>query len=256
MVYLGSKRKLQKYLLPIINNYIKENHITDFYDVFCGGCNLIDGIECENLYANDLSPTLIALHQTMQSNAKVIPENGSREMWNNCYTEYKRLMKDYEIKKEIWEENSKIPLWEIGAIEWYSSYSRGGFPRGYIKPTNGRDYYNEGYRNHFAQSQKENYKKIKFSQGSYTDIDIPENALIYCDSPYHNTKEYSISKNFDYNEYYNWLKNKSKTNPIFISEQEMPEEFECIWSLDVIRQTRQDKKFKACEKLYFIDNRT
>lgn len=56
MVYMGSKRRYAKYIVPIIDKYIQNNNITDFYDIFCGGANLADKITCENIYCNDLSP--------------------------------------------------------------------------------------------------------------------------------------------------------------------------------------------------------
>lgn len=255
MVFMGSKAKYKKYIIPIINKYIRKNNITNFYDIFCGGANLIDDVICENLYANDLSPTLIALHKQMQKDYTIIPETGNRQWWDDAYTDYKRLMKNFEIKEEIWEKEASMPLWQIGAIEWYSSFSRGGFPRGYAKTTGGRDYYNEGYRNHLQQFRNSNYKKIHFSQGNYKDLIIPENALIYADSPYRNTKPYAINPKFNYEEYYNWLREKSKTNPIFISEQEMPNDFEIVWQMETTRQAGRDHSFKACEKLYFMDNR-
>ena len=62
MVYMGSKRRFAKYIVPYIQNYIKENNITTFVDIFCGGANLTDKIKCDKVIANDLSPTLIALH--------------------------------------------------------------------------------------------------------------------------------------------------------------------------------------------------
>ena len=49
MVYMGSKRKYVKDICPIIQNYINKNNINDFYDVFCGGANLIDNIYCKSL---------------------------------------------------------------------------------------------------------------------------------------------------------------------------------------------------------------
>ena len=256
MVYMGSKRRYAKYIVPIIDKYIQNNNITDFYDIFCGGANLADKITCENIYCNDLSPTLIALHQKAQSEPNEIPDTGNREWWDKSYTEYKRLKANYDIDFDIWAENSSMPLWEIGAIEWYSSFANGGFPRGYAKAAHGRDYYNEAYRNHQKQSLDPNYQKIHFSQGNYLTIPIPENAVIYADSPYKGTKPYAINPKFNHEEYYNWLREKSKTNPIFISEQEMPDDFTIIWAKDdATRTCGLDNNFKACEKLYFIDNR-
>lgn len=53
MVYMGSKRKYAKDIVPIIQKYIDDNNIKEFYDVFCGGGNLVDKIKCENLYFID-----------------------------------------------------------------------------------------------------------------------------------------------------------------------------------------------------------
>jgi site-specific DNA-adenine methylase len=46
MVYMGSKRKYCKYIVPIIQKYINEHGITTFVDCFCGGTNLADKISC------------------------------------------------------------------------------------------------------------------------------------------------------------------------------------------------------------------
>lgn len=251
MTYMGSKRKYAKDIVPIIQKYINDNNIIDFYDVFCGGGNLIDKIYCENLNASDLSPSLIALHQQAQKDFSQIPIDGSREYWDEAYTNWKNLknnnFKDLSILT--------MPLYEIGAIEWYASFSNGGFPRGYAKNSNGRNYYQEAWRNHKKQSEEENYKKICFSCCDYKELTIPPNALIYCDSPYKNTKPYAINPKFNHEEYYDWLREKSKTNPIFISEQFMPEDFEVVWFKEVKRTAGRDNNFKANETLYFIDSR-
>lgn len=257
MVYMGSKRRFAKYIVPYIQNYINENNITTFVDIFCGGANLTDKIKCDKVIANDLSPTLIALHQQVQRDKTILPSTGDRAWWDEAYTEYKRLKANYPIDIKIWEKESSIPLWKIGAIEWYCSFSNGGFSRGFAKPSPGhRDYYNEAYRNHQKQAENENYKKIIFQQGDYKEIEIPENALLYCDSPYKGTKPYQINTKFNHEEYYDWLREQSKKNPIFISEQSLPEDFNIIWSKDdATRTCGLDNNYKACEKLFFIDNR-
>ena len=253
MVYMGSKNKYGKYIAPIINKYIKENHITTFIDCMCGGANLVDKINCETVIANDLSPTLIALHQQVQKDSTVLPSSGSREWWDRAYTEYKRLKTCVPLTLEAWNKESQMPLWEIGAIEWYSSFARGGFSRGYAKTTSERDYYNEAYRNHLKQAEELKYQKIIFTQGNYIDLKIPQNVLLYFDAPYKGTKPYTINTNFNYDEYYDWLRKQSKNNPIFISEQSMPEDFNVIWSKDDCNRTcGLSSNFKACEKLFFI----
>ncbi len=259
MVYMGSKRKYCKDIVPIIQGYIDKNNITTFIDVFCGGGNLTDKIQCKTVFANDLSPTLIALHKMAQEDFSKIPIDGNREYWDKAYAEYKKI-KSAMSKNE--EYQAEMPLFEIGAIEWYASFSNGGFPRGYAKNSAGRNYYQEAYRNHKTQSENPTYKKIIFMQGDYKDV-LPKlsdtiditHTLIYCDSPYKGTKPYAINPKFNYEEYYNWLRETSKQVPIFISEQAMPEDFRIIWEKEAKRTAGKDNNFKACEKLYFTDKR-
>lgn len=256
MNYLGSKNRYAKYIAPIIQKYIDDNKITTFVDIFCGGANLVDKIICDNVIANDLSPTLIAIHKKMQQDKDKIPTDGLREWWDKAYTEYKRLMKDYPIDAMIWQTESSLPLWEIGAIEWYASFSTGGFKKGYAKNSETRNYYNERLRCHKKQSENPLYNKINFQQGNYLTIEIPKNAVIYADPPYKSTTSYQINPKFNHEEFYNWCREKSKTNPIFISEQFMPDDFKTIWSKDDCTRTcGLDNSFKACERLFFIDER-
>ena len=44
MKYVGSKNRLSKDLAPIIQNYIDNNNIKNYWEPFVGGANLIDKI--------------------------------------------------------------------------------------------------------------------------------------------------------------------------------------------------------------------
>ena len=50
-------------------------------------------------------------------------------------------------------------------------------------------------------------------------IKIIHDALIYIDPPHYGVKPYGISLNFNYKALYEWLKEKSQTNKIYISEK-------------------------------------
>ena len=60
---------------------------------------------------------------------------------------------------------------------------------------------------------------------SYDEIDIKPNSVIYCDIPYKNTGTYNEDA-FDYDKFYDWA--LKQTEPIFISEYNMPGDFICI----------------------------
>lgn len=63
----------------------------------------------------------------------------------------------------------------------------------------------------------------------YHDIEILPNSIIYADPPYYKTTGYGGKSNkssFDHELFYEWA--LSQTQPIFISEYWMPDDFECI----------------------------
>lgn len=60
---------------------------------------------------------------------------------------------------------------------------------------------------------------------SYDEIDIKPNSVIYCDIPYKNTGTYNEDA-FNYDKFYDWA--LKQTEPIFISEYSMPDNFVCI----------------------------
>lgn len=187
-------------------------------------------------------------------------------MWDNSYSAWKRMKSILDNKKFIDFTDDDfneigMPLYEIGSVEWYSSYTRGGFSRGYAKNTATRNFFQEARKNHEIQSLTPEYKKINFICDTYKSVvnrfSNIENVLLYCDAPYKNTTKYDISKNFNYSEYYSWIKETSKIFPIFVSEQYLPEEFDKykIWKKEVKRTNGNDHQFKANETLWLIDNR-
>jgi DNA adenine methylase len=82
MVYMGSKAKYADSIVPILQKVIDDNGITTYIECFVGGANIIDKIKCENRYGFDNSDTLIALLKQAQEDFSKIPEDGTREMWD------------------------------------------------------------------------------------------------------------------------------------------------------------------------------
>lgn len=71
----------------------------------------------------------------------------------------------------------------------------------------------------------ERLQSLEFSNKSYCDVIIPENAVIYCDPPYKNTDKYNVD--FDYDHFEEWA---NKQHNIYISEYTCPKGFEVIAS--------------------------
>lgn len=239
MVYMGSKAKYAGSIVPILQKVINDNNITTYIEPFCGGCNIIDKIKCENRYAYDRSDTLIALLTQAANDWDGVLKDGNRELWDKG----KGYVKD-GIKPD------DMSLADIGAMEFFGSFCNGGFPRGYAKNTDKRNYYNEAYRN--MKEQAPTLKGINFKCQNYWELEPTEGALIYIDPPYQGTKFYGYANQtkMDYEKFWNWVRELSKNNYVYVSEQNAPEDFEVIWQQNVTRTTNKENNFKAVEKLF------
>jgi DNA adenine methylase len=236
---MGSKAKYAKYIVPILQQAIDDNEVDTYIECFVGGANIIDKIKCKNKYGYDRSDTLIALLSLAAENFDKVLKDGTRELWD--------IGKEY-VKNNVKPED--MTLADIGAMEFFASYCNGGFPRGYAKNTSTRNYYKEAYSN--MEKQAPNLKGITFKCQNYWELEDIENAVIYLDPPYQNTKSYGYANQpkMDYEHFWNWVRDLSKKNYVFISEQNAPEDFEIVWEQEVKRTTNKENNFKAIERLY------
>lgn len=230
MKYMGSKRRIAKYILPIILKDRKENQV--FYDLFVGGGNLLDKVEGKRV-ANDNNKYLIALFKEMQKDNFETP----------FITEEK--YKDIQNSKDDYED------WVVGYTGFLLSFG-GKFFGGYARDRKGfREYNGEARRN--LKAQQNLIRDVDFYCGSYDEVPLIPNSIIYCDIPYKNTTQYNTSKGFDYEGFYEWCINKSNEgHNIFISEYFMPEDkFDCIWQKEITNGLTVDgKQNKGIEKLF------
>ena len=142
MKFMGSKSRIAKYIVPIIQKQIDDNNIKTYIEPFCGGCNIIDKVKCDNKIALDLNPYLIALLKEVKNGNTLLSEV-PRELYNKAREAYRS------------GNISGFKEWEIGCIGFLSSYNGRFFDGGYAKAgwentKNGRrwrDYYQESKAN-------------------------------------------------------------------------------------------------------------
>ena len=229
MKYMGSKQRIAKHILPIILADRMPNQT--YVEPFCGGCNSLDKVQNPRV-ANDSNKYLIALFKEMQSKSPFNPP----EIDEGQYKHIRENKKEYED-------------WLVGYVGFNLSFAAKFFG-GYARDKAGlRDYASEARRNLVAQQK--NIEGIEFTCGDYTEIFIPDYSIIYCDPPYRNTTKYS-TKDFDHESFYDWCRLKvNEGHTIFVSEYNMPLDFECVWSKELTSSLTQDTgSKKAIEKLF------
>lgn len=99
-------------------------------------------------------------------------------------------------------------------------------------------------------------ESLRVTSLSYDKIDIPEDAVVYCDPPYHASRGYlyeGTADAFDHCTFYDWCVRVSKTNPIFISEYSIEDDrFEIVAEKQKITSFSQSKSSIVSERLYTV----
>ena len=239
MVYMGSKTKYAQYIVPILQKVINDRGVSLYIEPFVGGANVIDKVKCERRIGYDRSDTLIALLCQARDDFSKVLADGNRELWDKG----KGYVKDGVMPEDM-------TLAEIGAMEFFASFSSRGFPGGYANNTTSHNYFQERRKN--LEKQSPNLKGILFYPGKYYELAHVSGAVIYCDPPYANTKQYGYAsqEQMDYNRFWNWAREMSKDNYVFVSEQVAPDDFEIIWEMEAKRTNGKDNNFKAIERLF------
>lgn len=230
MVYMGSKNRIAKELIPIITKDLKPNQW--YVEPFVGGANMIDKIEHPYKLGADNNKYLIALLEAVQ-NGQELPEY---------------ITKDEYIAVKTNKDN--YPDWYVGFVGFICSFRAkffGGYS-GYYTTKTGiqRNYIKERINNIL----KQNLDGIKLVCSSYDALDIPANSIIYCDPPYNGTTKYKDS--FDSDAFWQWCRDKAKEgHTVYVSEYNAPEDFKCIWEKQINSNLGGTSK-TATEKLFTI----
>ena len=236
MKYMGSKRKIRKEIIDVMTSYRLNNE--PFIDMFCGGCHVVEMVDGIRI-ANDKNRYLIAMWEGLLEDRKR-PYIIDKELYSKARDEYNKGV------------NIEFDDFLIGWIGFMGSYNGRFFDGGYSgHDVNGRNYISENIRN--TESQIHNLRGVIFSSLDYSELMLYKPCIIYCDIPYRDTKQYSISKDFDYDKFYGWcFAMRDLGHIVFVSEYNMPDGFECVWSKEVTNSLNTTKTYKPIEKLYIV----
>lgn len=121
---------------------------------------------------------------------------------------------------------------------------------GYGPQSPGRDYLAESLR--ASLRKKEGLEGAKIVCSSYQNVKIDSNCIVYCDPPYHGTKEYKASGgNFDHEEFWNIMEEWHNLGAtVFVSEFIAPSGWRPLYT-KARHSTLDSKKTKShTEKLF------
>jgi len=225
MKYMGSKNRHAKHIVP----FLTQHKDKPFVDPFVGGGNILDKIKTEGV-GSDINPYVIQALKTIRDDLNRLPKN------NTEFTEA-----DYKAMRgsgDALEGYAAFAL-SYGGKEW------GGWRR---DRTGTRDYVAEAYRNAVKQSKGLQNKTLHCC--AFSEIYIPSNAVVYCDPPYKGTTGYK--HNFNHKLFWQWCERIANRGvPIYVSEYNAPEGWQCVWQKEVNNTLVKDTGAKkGIEKLF------
>jgi len=203
MQYLGGKEKVAKKIVEFLESKRKPGQL--FIDGTVGGASIITRMSGDRL-GIDVHSSLICLYNAILTGFE--PPSAVSEL-------------DYENAKSLPDNNPLKAFIGFGCSfsgKYFSGYARGSIDRNYAQ--NAKNSLEKKFKNKIG---------LSFKNMSLFDLDV-EGALIYLDPPYANTTKYSVD--FNYNKFWDKVRDLSKNNLVYISEYSAPEDFKCVYEFN------------------------
>lgn len=243
---MGNKSRIVGDVLPIM---LSCNANNVFVDLFCGSCSVVGKVPSNyRRIANDKNKYLIEMFKSLV-NGKEYPKRIEKDVYSHFRDIYNKERKSLlELTDEQYAE--------VGWYGWMGSFNgrmySGGYSGHNVATKNGRprDYIAEQIKN--TLSQLPLLKDVEFCSSDYSEVEIPESSIVYCDIPYKGTKQYETSIDFDYDRFYQWCRDNKEKYKIFVSEYSMPEDFNCIWEKEITNAMNTSKTYRPVEKLFTL----
>lgn len=287
--YMGSKRGSASKIVSVMRLY--QPQATTVYDVFCGGFAISEELikRGYNVHASDLNTAVVNLiHETLYGDCKDPQTNDSIfehprfihrdefEARNNdddwfagyvkCIWSFGNNNKGYLYSPEnerlkeaahnlvvdgVMSDELPVPKIVQKQIVNYKTFQGRRKALGYYARAKHAEYRSIELE---RLRSLENLQHLRSLENlSYDEVDIEPGAIIYCDPPYIGTAEYIANDTtFDHQKFYDWCREKAKTNPVFVSEYHCPSDFKNIYEFER-RQTLSKGETKYNEKLFYLN---
>ena len=287
--YMGSKRGSASKIVSVMRLY--QPQATTVYDVFCGGFAISEELieRGYNVHASDLNTAVINLiHETLYGDCKDPQTNDNIferprfihrdefEARNNdddwfagyvkCIWSFGNNNKNYLYSPEnerlkeaahnlvvdgVMSDELPVPKIVQKQIVNYKTFQGRRKALGYYARAKHAEYRNIELE---RLRSLENLQRLRSLENlPYDEVDIEPGAIIYCDPPYIGTAEYIANDTtFDHQKFYDWCREKAKTNPVFVSEYHCPSDFKNIYEFER-RQTLSKGETKYNEKLFYLN---
>lgn len=232
---MGSKRRIKKYILPII---LKDRKPGQWYvEPFVGGANIIEDVENPRI-ASDYNKYLIAALRIIKDSPELIPDLITEE-------DYENIRKSDEVSDGL---KGYVGFAMSFGGKWFGGYRRDvAGTRGDLANMEAQSRRSKKA----AVSQSKKLKGVAMFCASYNAVPLPKKSIIYCDPPYANTTKYKTGA-FDHEAFWQWCRDRvTDGHKVFVSEYTAPDDFVAVWQMELVSSLTKDTGAKkGVEKLF------
>jgi len=205
MHYLGGKARINRWIVDTLYD-VATPDLTGYLEPFVGGGWVITEV-CKRTWpggwtfdVGDAQPDLIMLWQALQQG------------WQPPAC----------VMQELYDGLRHSPPSPLRAFVGFGCSFSGKWWGGYARNNTGRNYASNA-RNSLLSKTKW-LSSVEFKCQPYWEW-LPENKLIYCDPPYALTTTYKDASGFDYQRFWDVVREWSNYNIVVVSEYQAPQDF-------------------------------
>lgn len=203
MQYFGGKARLGKKIAQVIQE--KAGDIKVYIEPFCGVCSVGQYIKAEKKIFSDANQGLISLLNSFFKGGLDLPDNVDEQTYK--------------------EANNRVKKGSLDPVDVFISIACSFMGRqceGFARNKGGRNYALAGKRS--LTKKKPQLEEAFFFYRDYSFYKEAEGCVFYMDPPYANTAGYLVGV-FDNTVFWQFCRDLSKKNLVFISEYSAPEDF-------------------------------
>jgi DNA adenine methylase len=230
--YVGGKEKYAAEILALI---LPGNEHRPYYEPFVGSASMLVAVPpTMRRFANDRNPYLIAMHEAVRD-GWVPPTEITEEQYSAIRRSPDKFSPELVAFVSI--------ACSFGGKMW------GGYARGKTNKGLERNYAAEGSR--AIMETREALQGVTFTSGNFTDLVIPDGALVYCDPPYQGTTDYGAYTVNSFGELKTWCNKLSQRGcEVFISgyKQNKLTGWDIVWSTEVLTSLSKHRAEKATSR--------
>ena len=225
MWYMGGKFRQSKAIVEVLKPYVTPD--TVYVEPFCGGmwsaARVARELHPKEMILNDINkPLMLLWEKCLEDGCDWLPVDAEQ------------VEREYQKYRITQDENDPLTAWYGIALsfggKWFGGVAR--HTKGQQETT-------------YEAERKSMYKKIdslrkvktELHIGSYNELEIPNNAVVYLDPPYEGRTKAHHFDRFDYGEFWGWARKLSTRCVVFASCFDCPADFETVyeWGDTVVR---------------------